>query len=162
MPERSIGITSRAPTDFVAAFTAAEQADGESRLIQIISLTAGKISDTVGAPLRIVSVNDTMDVSTLTGDVIVGDNSYASIYVQHSQPTGSCLVTPLLCDGAGTVIGCLSPKQSQVCLTLQSGTGSYMSSNLNWDVKGSGAIKIFPHVSGISAGDEIKLWVFVI
>jgi hypothetical protein len=158
--ERSVGLDVRNPNAWVAAFVGAEEADGHERLVQLIALTGGKIDNIVGTPTREVSTNDSFNVATLSGNLTVGDNSALSCYVQHSQLNGSCIVTPLLCDNSGTVIGCLNPQQSRECMTLQSGTGYYISPNLNWDTKGTGAFKIFPHVSNLSVGNDVKLWVF--
>ena len=162
MTERAVGYDARNSTEYVAAFVASEEADGHTRLIQIMSVTAGKVDEDIGDPYRIVSTNDSMDVDSLSGNLEVGDNSYLTCYIHHSEPTGSCLITPLLCDNNGVVVGTLEPRQSNVCLTMQSGTGYYMSNNINWDIKGTGAYSIFPHVSNLSSSNIVKLWVFSI
>ena len=157
--ENSVGIKTTGADTYVAAFTAAEQAEGKSRVVQIISLTSGKMDPLVGSPTRGVSVNDTLDITTVTGSVSVGDNAYFACYLRHTQPAGSCLVTPLLCDDGGTVVGCLPSKISRVMLPVASGT-NYISNCLSWPVMETGAWKIYPHVTDLSLSNTVDMWCF--
>ena len=159
MTERALGISTRSATDYVAAFTAAESADGQIRQVQLIGLTAGKIDATVGAAGRIVSSNDAMDITTLSGNTLINDSHYLAIYVQHTQPNGSCLVTPLLCDSTGRVMGSLESKVARVTLPLASGT-NYIANCLVWPVLETGAWTVFSHVSNLSSNNTVSVWVF--
>ena len=159
MAEKATGITSSNPNAWVATFEASEEAEGHGRLVQIVSLTSGKIDQSVGAPNRTVSTNDSLTITTVSGNILVGDNSFLSIYVEHSQPAGKCLVTPLLCDNDGIVIGSLPSKMSSVGLTLTNATG-YLSSCLTWSILSTGSWKIYSHVCELSNSNEVKLWVF--
>jgi hypothetical protein len=153
MTERSTGITVRNPTDYIATQLAAEQAEGRSRLIQIVSLAAGKIETGIS---RSVAADDSNDTTTLTGDLTVGDSSYLACYVKHSEASGSCLVTPLLCNVAGAAIGHLPPRYSNVTVPVVSGT-AYLSHCLTWEVMTTGAYSLYMHVSQLSAGNTIDL-----
>jgi len=157
--ESAVGIKTVGADTYVAAYTAAEQADGKTRVVQIISLTAGKVDSSLGSPTRSVSSNDSADISALTGDIEVGDNYYLACYVRHSQPTGSCLVTPILCDNQGTPMGLLESKRSQVQLTVTSGI-DYFSKCLSWEVAGAGAWRINAYISDLSVGNSIQLWCY--
>jgi hypothetical protein len=157
--ERSTGINTRNANEYVATFLASEQAEGHDRVIQIISITSGKIDESFSSPSRTVSSDDSLDISTVSGNVVVGDNAYFACYVKHSKDRGNCLITPILCDNEGKAIGILPPKKSEVLLTLYSGS-SYFSPCLSWDVKDTGCWKVFPHVSGLSDGDIVDIWVF--
>lgn len=157
MAERSTGINTRNADEWVATFSAAEQADGRTRVVQIVSLTSGKIDSVVGAADRTVSTNDSLNITTFSGNIIVGDNSYLACYVEHSVVTGSCNITPLLCDNQGQVVSTLPTKVSQVVLPTQSGSGNYLTPCLSWDIKGTGAWKIYPHVYNLSAGNTVDL-----
>ena len=115
MSELATGIVSRNPTDYVATRTAAEQAEGHSRVVQIISMTAGKIESGANSFTRLgVTSNDALDVSSVIATMVAGDNNRLACYVQHSQSNGTCIVTPLLCDANGTPIGVLESKTSRV------------------------------------------------
>jgi hypothetical protein len=153
MTERAVGITIRNPTDYIAAQLAAEQVEGHQRLIQVISITAGKIETGIN---RSVSEDDSNDTTTLTGDLTVGDSAYLAAYVKHSEATGSCLVTPLLCNSEGAAIGHLPPRYSNVTVPVVSGT-TYLSHCLTWEVMATGAYSLYMHVSQLSAGNTIDL-----
>lgn len=157
--ERAVGIKTVGADTYVAAQNAAEQAEGKTRVLQIVSLAAGKVDSSLGSPARTCSTNDSSDLTTITGDIDVGDNFYLACYLRHSQSTGSCLVTPILCDGAGTPMGLLESKRSQVQLTVVSGT-DYFSKCLSWEVAGVGAWKIYPHVTDISTDNTVNLWCY--
>lgn len=159
MSERSLGINTRNADAWVAAFEASEQAEGYTRAVQVVALTSGKIDQNVGEPIRAVSSNDSNDITTFSGNVEVGDNAFCAIYSRHNQSSGSCIITPLLCDNQGTVIGILDSKYSNVPITLYSGS-DYISKPLIWDIKSTGAWKIFPHISELSESNTVKLWVF--
>lgn len=160
MAERSTGINTRNPSDYVATFDAAEQAEGQTRLIQIVSLTSGKIDTTKSAPNRAVSSNDSLDLTTTSGDISVGDNAYLACYTEHSQSDGKCFITPLLCDNNGEVMGMLPSKESKVIVTTYSGS-NYFSNCLSWEIRGAGAHKVFMHVSELSAGNTVDMRYFV-
>jgi hypothetical protein len=160
MSEKATGVITRNADAYIATFEAAEQAEGQIRLVQIISITAGKIPEVVGVPTRHVVNNDSLSITTLSG-YLLGDNSHLVCYVKHKEPGGSCLVTPLLCDNNNQVIGTLESKYSKVSLTLASGT-AYLSPCLRWEFLGTGAWSIFPHVCQISEANEIDLWLFVV
>jgi len=161
MTNRSVGINTQNADNWVAAITAAEEADGHTRLIQLISVVAGKIDESIGSPARTVASNDSLDITTVSGNVLVGDSSYMSMYIQHSQEDGSCLVTPLLCDNDGVTIGCLDSKVSRVSAPLKTGS-YYLSSHLSWDIRETGAYKCFPHIYNLSSSNIIKCWIFLI
>lgn len=158
MSEKSVGIDTRNADTWVAAFEASETAEGHSRQIQIISMTAGKIDEFVGPATRSVSSDDSLDITTVSG-IEVGDNAYLACFVKHSQEAGSCLVTPLLCDNNDNVVGTLETKQSKVGLPLASGS-HYISSSLSWDIKGTGAWKVHPHIYNLSDSNEVSVWAF--
>jgi len=157
--ELGIGIVTRNADSYVARFEASEKVDGVPRAVQIISLTAGKIDSSVGAETRSVVSDDTLDVTTLSGSILVGDNAYLGCYVLHSSRNGSCIVTPLLCDSNGVVIGKLSSKETKVDIEFIK-SGEYLSTCLIWDIRSCGAWKIFPHVYNLSSGNSVKLWVY--
>jgi hypothetical protein len=159
MGEKSTGIKTTNADTYVATFLASEEAEGKQRVVQIISLTAGKVDSSLGSPARTVSFNDSSDISTLTGNIEVGDNYYLACYVRHSQLNGSCLVTPVLCDNNGTPMGLLESKKSQVQLTVTSGI-DYFSKCLSWEVAGTGAWKINAYISDLSVGNSIQLWCY--
>jgi hypothetical protein len=159
MSEKSVGINTRNADAYVAAFEAAEQADGYTRNIQIVGLTAGKIDQNLGDPDKIVSSNDSNNITTITGSIETGDNAYCAIYPRHSQSAGSCVVTPLLCDNQGTVVGMLDSKYSNVPITMYSGS-DYISKPLIWDIKSTGAWKIYVHISELSDSNTVKLWIY--
>lgn len=161
MTERATGINTRNANEYVATFEASEQISGSSRLIQIVALSSGKIDSSVSSPLRSVSSSDSSEVTTISGSVSAGDNSFFVCYVDHKEKNGSCMITPLLCDNDGLVIGSLPPKTSKANPYLTKNT-YYISSCLIWDVKGSGSWKIFPHVMDLSASNNIKLWGFMV
>jgi len=160
MAERSTGINTRNPSDYVATFDAAEQAEGQVRLIQIVSLTSGKIDTAKGSPDRTVASNDSLDLTTTSGDVTVGDNAYLACYTEHSQIDGKCFVTPLLCDNDGEVVGMLPSKESKVTITTYSGS-NYFSNCLSWEIRSTGAHKVFMHVSELSTGNSVDMRYFV-
>jgi hypothetical protein len=160
MVDRAVGISTKNADEYVAAFTAFEQVEGHTRLVQLVGITSGKIPDDIGSPIRTVITDDPLDVTTVSGIMIVDDNSSIVCYAQHSQPDGICLVTPLLCD-ATKVVGCLPSKKSQTALGITT-SGNYISTGLSWDIKGAGAVSVFPHISGLSAGNSISLWIFSI
>jgi hypothetical protein len=159
MAERGTGIKTTGADTYVATFDASEQGDGHSRVVQVISLTAGKVSPTMGSPTRSVSSNDSLNMTTISGNINVGDNSYFACYLRHSQPNGYCLVTPLLCDDNGTVMGSLESKASRVMLPVASGS-NYMSPCLSWPVLETGAWTIYPHVTDLSSGNSISMWCY--
>ena len=161
MTERATGINTRNSNEYVATFEAAEQVSGSSRLIQIVALSSGKIDTTVSSPLRSISSSDSLDVTTLSGNINTGDNSFFVCYIDHKEKNGSCVVTPLLCDNDGSIVGNLPPKTSKANPYLIKGT-YYISSCLIWDIKGSGSWKLFPHVMDLSASNDIKLWGFMV
>jgi hypothetical protein len=97
--EKSVGIRTTGADAWVATFLASERADGHVRNVQVVAITAGKIED--GVSRLGVSTDDTLDVTTVSGNLLVGDNNYLALYTSHTQPNGSCLVTPLLCDAEG-------------------------------------------------------------
>jgi len=161
MPEKSIGINTSNADEYVAAFEASEQADGHTRAIQIIATTAGKVDETIGSADRTVSSNDSLDVTAVSGNIIVGDNAYFACYLAHSESNGSCLVTPLLCDNDGNVIGTLEPKQSDVNQGIPLVSSSaYLSRCLVWEVMTTGAHKLYPHVYNLSDSNSIDMWCF--
>jgi hypothetical protein len=157
--ERAVGIKTVGADTYVAAQNAAEQAEGKTRVLQIVSLAAGKVDSSLGSPARTLSTDDSSDLTTITGDIAIGDNFYLACYLRHSQSDGSCLVTPILCDDAGTPMGLLESKRSQVQLTVTSGT-DYFSKCLSWEVAGAGAWKIYPYVTDISIDNTVNLWCY--
>lgn len=155
MTEQATGIKTVGADTYVGTFLASEQADGKTRVIQIISMTAGKIEtglDRIG-----VSSDDSWDVTSVSGSLIAGDNNYLGCYVEHTQPSGKCLVTPLLCNNDGIVIGYLPPKISDVKVPVQK-SGKYLSICLSWEVMSTGAWKIYPHISGLSDGNSVDVY----
>ena len=161
MSESLTGISTVNADAYVATKSAAEVIGGKTGVIQLIGLTAGKIDQSVGSPLRTVSTSDSFDVTTFSGSVLIYDDSFLACYIEHSQLNGSCLVTPLLCDNGGVVIGCLPSRQSQVNLPLQKGS-YYISNCLSWDIKDTGAWKGFIHISNLSSSNTVKLWSFTL
>lgn len=159
MTERSVGINTQNADKWVASFDAAEQAEGHTRVIQIIGLTAGKIGTPVGAATRVVATDDPLDISSISGNLVIGDNSFLACYLRHTSDKGQCLITPLLCDDNGDVIGTLPPKRSTVAVPLLDGV-DYVSNCLSWDIKGTGALKAYMHVSNLSNLNTISLWCF--
>jgi hypothetical protein len=159
MTERATGIKTTGADTFVATAEASEQAEGKTRLILIISLAAGKVSSSLGAATRSVPSNDSLDMSLITGDIVVGDNSFFACYLGHSQSNGSCLVTPLLCDNDGLVIGTLESRVSQVMLPVVSGT-KYMANCLSWPILETGAWKIYAHITDLSSSNTIDIWCY--
>jgi hypothetical protein len=157
--EKSVGIKTTGADTYVAAFSAAEQAEGQNRVVQIISLAAGKVSSSLGAATRSVSSNDSLDMSLITGDMVVGDNSFFACYLGHSQSNGSCLVTPLLCDNDGLVIGTLESRVSRVMLPVVNGA-KYMSNCLSWPILETGAWKIYAHITDLSGSNVVDIWCF--
>jgi hypothetical protein len=157
--EKSVGIKTTGADTYIATFKAAEEADGRERLIQIISLSSGKISETLGAAPRSVAADDSLDVSGITADFVVGDNAYFACYLKHSEPNGYCLITPLLCDNEGHVIGCLETKASQVKLPILDGS-DYLSTCLSWPILETGAWKIYAHVTDLSVSNIVDVWCF--
>jgi hypothetical protein len=153
MTEKAIGISIRSPNEWIAAFEGSEVVDGHPRQIQVVSLAAGKIESGIN---RSVSVDDSNDTTTLTGDLTVGDSSYLAAYIKHSEANGSCLVTPLLCNSGGAAIGHLPPRFSNVTVPVVSGT-AYLSHCLTWEVMATGAYSLYMHVSQLSAGNTIDL-----
>lgn len=162
MSEKATGIISRNADAWVATFEAAEQAEGHSRLIQIVSLTSGKIGTSVGAPTRTVASNDSSDTTTFSGSIVLGDNNAIAAYIQHSQSSGNCIITPLICDNNGAVVGGLNPLRSTTILDLKGASNYYLGNTLIWDIKGSGGWKIWPHVSNLSDSNTIKLWIYTV
>jgi hypothetical protein len=160
MTERAVGIKTTGADTYVAAFLASEQADGQNRIIQIISLASGKFDATIGAATRSISSSDSLDVSGLLGDIVVGDNAYFACYAKHSRASGSCLVTPLLCDDDGVIVGKLESKKSQVQIALDDGSGHYLSNVLSWNILGTGAWKLYAHVADLSDSNSVDLWCF--
>jgi hypothetical protein len=156
MAERATGITVKNPTDYVATQLAAEQAEGHSRVIQIISVAAGKIESGSNSSYREVSSDDSYTVTTVSGNIDIGDNAYLSCYIKHSDANGSCLVTPLLCNSEGAVLGHLDPRISSVGLPVASGS-YYLAPCLTWNVMSTGAWKLYPHISKLSAGNSIQI-----
>jgi hypothetical protein len=156
MTEHATGINTRNATAYVATQVAAEQADGNTRLLQIVSITAGKITGDAYSSTRTVSSNDSLTVTTISGNILVGDNSRLSCYVQHTQSTGSCLVTPLLCGADGKVIGTLETKQSNVMLPLVSGT-NYISNCLSWSIMDTGAWYTYTHIYNLSDNNTVTV-----
>jgi hypothetical protein len=159
MTERATGIKTTGADTYVATADASEQADGKTRVIQIISLAAGKVSSALGIATRSVSSNDSWDMSLITGDMVVGDNSFFACYLGHSQNNGSCLVTPLLCDDDGLVIGTLESRTSRVMLPVVNGT-KYMASCLSWPILETGAWKIYAHITDLSDSNTIDIWCY--
>lgn len=157
--ERGTGIKTTGADTYVATFRASREVAGQERVVQIISLTSGKVSDSLGDSTRSVSVDDSMDVTTLSGSVPIGDDAYLACYLRHSQPNGQCLVTPLLCDNNGTVMGTLHSKTSKVMLPVASGS-NYLANCLSWPILETGAWSIFPHVSDLSQSNTVDLWCF--
>lgn len=156
MAELSTGITVRSPTDYVATQQAAEQAEGHNRVIQITSMAAGKIEIGNNYSTRSVSSDDGYDMTTVSGSHIVGDNNYLACYVKHASSNGSCLITPLLCNQDGAVMGHLDPKMSTVGLPVASGS-YYLAPCLSWNIMQTGAWKLYMHVSRLNAGNSIQL-----
>jgi len=161
MADRSVGIRTSGADTYVAAFTAAEQAEGKERVVQLTGLTAGKVSENLANSIRTVISDDVYDATTFSGSIVIGDSAYLTCYLRHSRSDGECLVTPLLCDNYGIVMGCLDSQKSKVMLPVVSGT-SYLSNNLSWAVMETGAWKVFVHVSGLSAANSVDLWAFTI
>jgi hypothetical protein len=157
--ERGTPIRTTGGDTNVATFTASELVGGQERIVQIISLTAGKIPEFLPPATRSVSSDDTMDITTVSGNVVVGDNSILAVYPQHSQPTGSCLVTPLLCDNGGNVVGCLNTQAAKVMLPVVSGI-AYFSPCLTWSIMNTGAWYVYPHISELSSGNDVNIWCF--
>jgi hypothetical protein len=157
MAEKSTGIKTTGADTYVATQQAAEQAEGQSRVVQIISMTAGKIE--TGVSRLGVSSNDAMDVTSVSGSLVSGDNMYLACYVDHAQSNGSCLITPLLCDNDGSVLGYLAPKVSTVKIPVTK-SGKYLSVCLSWEVMSSGAWKLFPLVSELSNGNSIDVYAY--
>jgi hypothetical protein len=157
MAEKSTGIKTTGADTYVATQQAAEQAEGQSRVVQIISMTAGKIE--TGISRLGVSSNDAMDVTSVSGSLVAGDNMYLACYVNHSQSNGSCLVTPLLCDNDGVVLGYLDPKVSSVKVPVINVT-NYLSVCLSWEVMSTGAWKLFPLVSELSDGNSVDVYAY--
>jgi len=156
--ERSVGINTTNATDYVAAFIASEQADGHSRQIQIIAFTGGKIDSTVGSQTRSVTSNDSDNLEYISDTVAVGDDCYLGCYIKHSEPSGSCVVTPLLCDAGGGVIGVLEPKKS-VAIPVASGS-HYLSTCLTWQIMGTGAWRVYPHINKLSESNSVDVWLY--
>ena len=160
MSDRSTGIVTRNPTDYVATQDASEQAESHSRVIQIISMTAGKIASGTNSLSRLgVTINDAMDVSSVTATMVAGDNSRLACYVQHSQSNGSCIVTPLLCDATGDPIGTLEPKVSRVMVPVIN-AGQYLSVCLDWSIMNTGAWYLYFNISQISSGNSVNLYAY--
>jgi hypothetical protein len=157
MTERSVGIKTTGADTYVATFEAAEQAEGQTRVVQIISLTAGKIDS--GLSRLSISSDDLMDVTSVSGSVVVGDNSHLACYVDHTQSNGSCLITPLLCDNDGSVLGYLAPKVSSVKVPVIK-SGKYLSSCLSWEIMTTGSWKLFPLVSELSSGNSVDVYAY--
>jgi hypothetical protein len=157
--EKSVGVKTIGADTYIAAFSAAEQAESKSRVVQIIGLTAGKILETPGLATRSVTSDDSADVSAIVGDIEIGDNSYLACYVVHAGLNGSCLLTPLLCDNDGSVIASLDSKVSRVMLPIYNGSG-YLSNCLSWPVLETGAWKVFVHVTDLSTSNTIDIWCY--
>jgi hypothetical protein len=157
LTEKAVGINTRNADQYVAAFVASEQVDGHDRLTQIVSLTAGKVG--TGDFRLSVSTNDSEDVTTISGNLLVGDNNYLVFYTQHIQPNGCCLLTPLLCDSGGTVIGYLPPKLSSVQMPVTV-SGKYLSACLSWAVMSTGAYYIYPLITGLSGGNSVDVYAY--
>lgn len=157
--ERKTGIRTTGADSYVATFRASEDVDGGERLVQIISMTSGKIDESIGASTRSVSSDDSLDLTTLSGSVQIGDDGYFACYVRHSQKNGQCLITPLLCDNNGVVIGALNSKTSKVMLPVASGS-NYIANCLSWPVMETGAWRIFPHVADLSDANSVQMWCF--
>ena len=157
--ERGTPIKTTGGDTNVATFRASEDFQGQERVVQIISMTSGKVSEDIGSPDRSVSVNDSLDITTISGNVLAGDNSYMACYLRHSQSNGQCLVTPLLCDNNGVVMGSLESKSSKVMLPVASG-GYYLANCLSWPILETGAWKIYPHVTDLSDSNSVEMWCF--
>jgi hypothetical protein len=157
MAEQATGISTRNPDTWVATFEGSEIVGGHTRQIQVVGITTGKIAG--GLSRLSVSTNDSMDVTSVSGSVVVGDNSHLVCYVTHTQNNGACLVTPLLCDNDGVVIGYLPPKISNVKVPVQK-SGKYLSICLSWEVMSTGAWKIFPLVSELSDGNSVDVYTY--
>jgi hypothetical protein len=157
--ERGTPIKTTGGDTQVATFRASEDFQGQERVVQIISITSGKTDEDLGSPDRTVSSNDSLDITTISGNVMAGDNSYLACYVRHSQPDGYCLVTPLLCDNDGVVMGTLDSKSSKVMLPVASGT-AYISNCLSWRILETGAWKIYPHVADLSDSNSVEMWCY--
>lgn len=157
--ERGTPIKTTGGDTQVATFRASQDVEGQERVVQIISLTSGKANESLGPPTRAVSTNDSMDITTISGNVLSGDNAYLACYVRHSQPDGYCLVTPLLCDNDGVVMGTLDSQASKVMLPVASGT-NYLASCLSWPILETGAWRIYPHITDLSGSNSIDLWCF--
>jgi|WetSurMetagenome_2_1015567.scaffolds.fasta_scaffold367686_2 hypothetical protein len=155
MTERSVGIKTTGATDYVAAFTASEQADSHNRVVQIIAMTAGKID--TGLSRLGVAANDSMDITSVSGSLVVGDNSRFACYIEHSQSNGTCLVTPLLCDNDGVALGYLPAKSSSADMSIVK-SGKYLSPCLSWEILNTGAWKIHPLIFGLSDGNNIDVY----
>lgn len=159
--ERGTGIKTTGADTYVATFKASQDVGGQERMVQIISLTSGKITDQVSTPTRSsVSVDDSMDTTTLSGMLQVGDDSYFACYTQHSEQTGQCLITPLLCDNYGNVVGVLNSKKAQVRLPVTVSGGAYLANCVSWPVLETGAWQIFPHVTDLSDSNSVDMWCF--
>jgi hypothetical protein len=157
--EQSVGIVTTGANEYVAAFTASQQADGKDRVIQLIAVVAGKIDESVTSPTRSVSSDDSLDMSTVSSPTLIGDERYIGVYIKHSEPDGKCLVTPLLCDNNDAVIGTLETKESKVQLPMASGS-HYLSSCLSWEIMSTGAWKCFPHIYNLSDSNAVDVWMF--
>lgn len=55
MGQESIGIKTTGADHYVAAFTASEQAEGQTRVIQLVSIVSGKIDQSLRSPSRSVA-----------------------------------------------------------------------------------------------------------
>lgn len=157
MAEKSTGIRTTGADTYVATQDASEQAEGHNRQLQIITLTAGKIDS--GLSRLAVSSNDSMDVTAVSGSLLVGDNAHLACYVEHSLSNGSCLVTPLLCDNDGVVLGYLPSKTSSVQIPVEK-SGKYLSICLSWEVMATGSWKLFPLVSSLSNGNSVDVYAY--
>lgn len=159
MAERATGISTANANEYVATFTASEEAEGQTRLIQIISLAGGKIEAAKPSAMRSVSSDDSYDLTTVSGDLLLGDNAFIACYTEHSELTGNCLITPLLCDNDGVVMGVMPTKKSQVSLPVY-GSSNYYSNCLSWEVRETGAWKAYLHVSALSDSNTVELRYF--
>ena len=157
--ERGTPIKTTGGDTQVATFRGSEDFQGQERVVQIISITSGKTNEGLGSPDRTVSIDDSLDITTISGSITAGDNSYLACYIRHSQPDGYCLVTPLLCDNDGVVMGTLDSKPSKVMLPVASGS-HYLSNCISWPILETGAWKIYPHITDLSYSNSVDVWCY--
>lgn len=143
---------------YLATRDAAQLTDASAtRVLHLLSLTTPPVA---GLVLRDVTfAGDGADLRTLSPGIVssrilVTHGAELVLDVGHLAHDGSCIVTPLIFDGAGlTVVGQLEPKTAAAGMRDGPMHGFYRSPRLRWDVTGCTVLGV--HLSDISAGNGV-------